>query len=192
MYNENGLQAIARPFLDGGEYDPNERVTHALKSKSHSRTSFDTDTNAPSSNFIYDFFSYRFMVNDCWEEICAHDENGNLIMGDPRAIEQASLDGCELKVGISGVCGGDLDHTVFVQTGPHYFYHREGVMVAETRPFVRVAPAIPLQYGSHNWDFGWNIVRSDGKVATMYYDPYTLKPARTFERHPIRWFARKG
>ena len=190
MYNENGFQSIARPFLDGGHYDQAETDTPVLERKYHLMSSFDADTNAPSSNFIYDFFSYRFMVNDCWEEICACDENGHVLSGSVRDIEAASLDGCELKVGISGVCGDGLSHTMFVQTGPHYFYHREGCMVAETRPFVRVEPAIPMQYGSGNWDFGWNIVRSDGRVATLYYDPYTLIPRRGFERHPIRWFAR--
>ena len=195
MYNEDGLQSIARPFLDGGHFDPTIEDTPVLMEKYHAISSFDQETNAPSSNFVYDFFAYRFMVNDCWEEIYAADENGNALRGSPRDIEAASLDGCELKVGIDGVCRGlsgasPMAHTVFVQTGPHYFYHREGVMVAETRPFVRVSPAIPLQYASGNWDFGWNIVRSDGNVAGLYYDPYTLIPFRTRERHPIRWFAR--
>ena len=195
MYNENGLQSIARPFLDGGHFDPTVKETPCLMEKYHTISSFDADTNAPCSNFVYDFFSFRFMVNDCWQEICSVDENGNVLSGLPRDIEAASLDGCELKVGIDGVCqslaGGEaIPHTVFVQTGPHYFYHREGVMVAETRPFVRVVPAVPLQYASHNWDFGWNIVRSDGTVAGLYYDPYTLIPFRTHERHAIRWFAR--
>ena len=35
MYNENGLQAIARPFLDGGVFDPNNRGTDCLASKYH-------------------------------------------------------------------------------------------------------------------------------------------------------------
>jgi len=198
MYNENGLQSIARPYLDGGVFDPTIEDTPILMEKYHTISSFDEDTNAPCSNFVYDFFSYRFMVNDCWEEICSVDENGNVLSGSKRLIEQASLDGCELKVGISGVCdsmecvrgSAPVKHEVFVQTGPHYFYHNEGNMVAETRPFVRVKPEIPMQYASGNWDFGWNIVRSDGDVAGLYYDPYTLTPFRTKEKHAIRWFAR--
>lgn len=193
MYNENGFQSIARPYLDGGVFDESLEDTPILMEKYHTMSSFDEESNAPSSNFIYDFFSYRFMVNDKWEEICSVDADGNVLSGSPRDIEAASLDGCELKVGIDGVCdslaGPCIPHTVFVQTGPHYFYHREGVMVTETRPFVRVKPAIPLQYGSGNWDFGWNIVRSDGQIAGLYYDPYTLKPFRTRERHAVRWFA---
>jgi len=198
MYNENGLQSIARPFLDGGVFDETAEDTPILMEKYHTISSFDEDTNAPSSNFIYDFFSYRFMVSDCWEEICSVDEDGNVLSGSKRLIEQASLDGCELKVGITGVCdslgclkgGTPVKHEMFVQTGPHYFYHKEGNMVTETRPFVRVSPAVPLQYASNNWDFGWNIVRSDGAVAGLYYDPYTLKPFRTQEKHAVRWFAR--
>lgn len=197
MYNENGFQSIARPYLDGGVFDPSVEDTPILMEKYHMMSSYDEDTNAPCSNFIYDFFSYRFMVGDFWEEICSVDEEGNVLSGSVRDIEEASLSGCELKVGISGVCGsmageGEqmLPHTVFVQTGPHYFYHNEGCMVTETRPFVRVKQAIPLQYESHNWDFGWNIVRSDGNVAGLYYDPCTLKPFRTKEKHAVRWFAR--
>ena len=190
MYNENGFQSIARPYLDGGVFDPSEEDTPILMEKYHPMGSYDEGTNAPSANFIYDFFSYRFLVNDCWEEICAVDADGSVLSGSPRAIEAASLDGCELKVGIDNVCGGELPHTVFVQTGPHYFYHREGCMVAETRPFGRVKPAIPLLYGSRNWDFGWTIVRSDGQIAGLYYDPFTLRPFRTQERHAVRWFAR--
>lgn len=191
MYNENGLQSIARPLLNGGDA-PIGEDTPILESKYHLLNSFDENTNGPSSNFIYDFEKYRFLVNDCWQEICSCDENGNVLSGSTRAIEEASMDGCELKVGISGICGnGGLDHTVFVQTGPHYFYHEENVMVTETRPIVRIKnPTIPLQYASGNWDYGWNIVRSDGKVSTLYYNPYTLKSERTFERHPIRWFAK--
>lgn len=200
MYNENGFQSIARPYLDGGHFDSAIEDTPIRMDKYHLMSSFDEDTNAPSSNFIYDFFSYRFLVNDCWEEICSTDEDGHVLSGSVRDIEAASLDGCELKVGIADVCGSlscteseegvSLPHTVFVQTGPHYFYHREGCMVTETRPFVRVTPQIPMQYASHNWDFGWNIVRTDGNVAGLYYDPYKLIPFRTREKHAIRWFAR--
>lgn len=191
MYNENGLQAIARPILNGG-LPPYGEDTPILEEKFHLLSSFDIGTNAPSSNFIYDFESYRFLVNDCWEEICRHDEEGNVIFGSARDIEKASMEGCELKVGISNVAGGEFDHTVFVQTGPHYFYHNEGVMVAETRPIVRVKTQIPLSYESKNWDYGWYIVRSDGMVSSLFYDPYTLKPVRSFERHAIRWFAKKA
>ena len=64
-------------------------------------------------------------------------------------------------------------------------------MITETRPFVRVKPSVPLVYESHNWDFGWAIVRSDGHVETLIYDPWTLKPTEKRERHAMRWFVHK-
>ena len=64
-------------------------------------------------------------------------------------------------------------------------------MVAETRPFVRVKPNIPMKYEEKNWDFGWAIIRSDGYVAGRYYDPYTMKVRHTFTKHAIRGFTRK-
>lgn len=190
MYNENGLQAIARPLLNGGR-EPVGEDTPILEEKYHLLSSFDGETNGPSSNFIYDFESYRFLINDCWEEIYHHDANGNAISGNARDLETASQNGTELKVGIVNLVDGGLKHTVFVQTGPHYFYHNENCMVAQTRPMVRCTPNIPMEYKSGNWDYGWNIVRSDGKVSTLYYNPYTLKAEREFKNCEIRWFAKK-
>ena len=48
-----------------------------------------------------------------------------------------------------------------------------------------------MRYESHNWNFGWAIVRSDGHVVGLYYDPYNLKVKRTFTHHAMRWFAKK-
>ena len=190
MYNENGLQAIARPLLNGGA-DPVGEDTPILEEKYHTISSFDGDTNGPCSNFVYDFECFRYLVNDCWEEIYHHDANGNAIKGNARALEEASQNGTELKVGIVNLVEGGLKHTVFVQTGPHYFYHNENCMVAQTRPMVRCTPNIPMEYKSGNWDFGWAILRSDGHVAGLFYDPYTLKVRRTYSRHAMRWFVRK-
>lgn len=196
MYNENGLQAIARPYLEN-KTPPQEQGPGCDESKYHDYGGNDQDTNAPSKNFVYDFYSYKFLVNDGWQEVLSHDENGNILSGDPKLLDEASNAGWELKVAIKGVCNGlwgedNLpEHELFIQTGPHYYYSETGYMVAETRPFVRVKPAIPMRYESHNWDFGWAIVRSDGHVAGLYYDPYTLEPKRTFSRHAMRWFIRK-
>ena len=166
------------------------------ETKYHDLGGADADTNAPSRNFIYDFYSYKFLANDGWREILSCDADGNVLSGDPKALDEASNAGLELKVAIDGICQGlwgeevQLHHTLFIQTGPHYYYDKTGYMVAETRPFVRVKPAIPMVYESHNWDFGWAIVRSDGHVAGLYFDPYTLKSRRTFSRHAMRWFTR--
>ena len=59
LYNQDGRQAIARPFLDGGEVraepGPTEVDDHGSMPKYHQLDSWDKGTNAPSSNFIYDF-----------------------------------------------------------------------------------------------------------------------------------------
>lgn len=198
MYNGDGQQAIARPFLDGegvipvDTSDPGCDVT-----KFHAISRNGDDTIAPSNNFIYDFYSYKYMVQDGWEEVLSHDADGNVLSGSAAALDEASNKGYEIKVAIKGICNGlwgeenQLEHEMFIKTGPHYYYDQTGYMVVETRPFVRCKPAIPMEYEYKNWDFGWAIVRSDGHVAGLYYDPYTLKPQKTFSRHDIRWFVRK-
>ena len=35
----------------------------------------------------------------------------------------------------------------------------------------------------------WFIVRTDGMVSRLLYDPYTLEPARGTSRCALRWFA---
>lgn len=199
MYNQNGMQAIARPYLDKSGYinpSPDPNYGDIDMTKMHYRDEGDTDENAPCRNFIYDFYSYKFFADDCWTEILSHDENGKVSSGSIEAVDKASREGKELKVAISGICDGltcekEIEHELFIATGPHYFYSESGYMVAETRPFVRVKPQIPMVYEHGNWDFGWAIVRSDGLVAGRYYDPYTLKVKHTFSKCKMRWFTKK-
>lgn len=199
MYNEDGQQALARPFLDGqGVNVPDlENWPGCDKTKWHDISLIDQTSRAPSQNFIYDFYSYKYFVQEGWEEVYAHDCEGNAILGSPKALEEASCMGWEIKVGIKGICNGlwgeeeQLEHELFIKTGPHYYYSESNFMVVETRPFVRVKPAIPMEYGHENWDFGWAIVRSDGHVAGLFYNPYTLEQKRTFGHHGMRWFVRK-
>ena len=89
-------------------------------------------------------------------------------------------EGAEIKAAVSGICdefceGEPVKHEVLIQTGPMYFYTETNYMLAESHPFVRVKPAVPMRYESGGWDFGWMIVRTDGHVAGLWYDPYTLK-----------------
>lgn len=205
MYNQDGLQACARPFLDGAGHTetvgcPPDEMFNGKKEGEpmeymHNISHF-SKGNAVSVNFIYDFYSYKFLARDEWREVLSHDANGNVISGSAKALEEASMAGCEIKVGIKGICEGlfgatnTIDHEVFIQTGPHYYYTETGFMVAETRPFVRVIPEIPMTYKEQNWDFGWAIVRSDGHVAGLWYDPSTLKYHKTYSGHAMRWFAR--
>jgi hypothetical protein len=197
LYNQNGLQAIARPFLDGqpaeGTLGPSPLDDHSQMPKYHQQDNWDALTNAPSSNFIYDFDRIRFLVRDDWQEVFTHDAQGRPTSGSLDALIDAFTAGCELKVALRGVCegmGSDLDHEMFVQVGPGYYHTQRRLFSAGTRPTVRVRPSIPLRYESRNWDFGWLMPSSDGTVNLWLCDPYTLRFAKSSGRYALRWFVR--
>lgn len=201
LYNQNGDQAIARPFLDGGptpgKMGPAPLDDHADMPKYHQLDAWDTGTNAPSSNFVYEFETYRFMVCDDWQEVCAHDAGGRVVSGSVEALADEFSRGREVKVAIGGLCddvapGGAAApaHEVFVHCGSCYYYTEQKRFMAASHPAVRVRPAIPLRYESKGWDFGWLMPRSDGHVARWLLDPYTLKFNRSDRRHAMRWFVR--
>ena len=201
MYNQDGHQAIARPFLDGGEVTgklgPAPVKPNSEMPKFHPLDSWDEGTNAPSNNFIYDFEMFRYLVRDDWQEILSHDAEGNARSGSVEALGDAFRDGLEVKVGISGLCN-DLDehpskappHEVFIQTGSCYYYTEQKLFVAGAHPLVRVRPGIPMKYTSRGWDFGWLLPRTDGLVSQLLYDPYTFKSRRESRHHAVRWFVR--
>ena len=66
---------------------------------------------------------YSFFVCDQWEEVYAHDADGNPQYGSIENLADASMEGCEIKVAISGLCcrlntGDDtMEHQVFVHGG---------------------------------------------------------------------------
>jgi hypothetical protein len=205
MYNQDGQQAIARPYLDGppdvGPIGASPAADHSDMPKYHELDRWDAATNAPSSNFIYDFNLFRYLVCDNWQEVFAHTAEGQAAFGSLDALSEAFCEGREIKVGIRGLCadlsdktgaGGASapDHTVFVQTGPGYYCTQRKLFSAGCQPVVRVLPAIPMRYGSRGWDFGWLMVRTDGFVARWLCDPYTLRFHKSHDRYAIRWFVR--
>jgi hypothetical protein len=200
LYNQDGRQAIARPYLDGGELGgtPGFSTPEAPGDmpKYHVHDSWDTGTNAPSSNFTYDFDVFRYFVSDTWEEVCSQGPDGAVHHGSVDALAEAFSNGCAVKVGIRGLCT-DLDersevrdHEVFVEAGSCYFYLDQKLFIAGTHPVVRIRPDVPMSYRSRGWDFGWLVVKTDGEVVYRKCDPYTLK----FEDRPLRcdlrWFVR--
>jgi len=201
MYNQDGQQAIARPFLDGppamGAPGPSPLDDHSAMPKYHQQDSFDADTNAPSSNFVYDFNVFRYLVRDDWQELLSHGPDGSRVSGSVDALGDAFTQGCELKVAIRGLCA-DLapagesspDHEIFVHVGSAYYYTAQKLFIAGTIPTVRVRPAVPLRYTSRGWDFGWLMPRTDGYCARLLNDPYTLQFNRSNGRYAMRWFAR--
>ena len=201
LYNQNGQQAIARPHLDGQQTTQDlgapQIDNHIDMPKYHAQDSWDRQTNAPSQNFIYDFDLYRFYVRDEWREVLSHDAEGAVQSGSVHDLADAFSQGCEVKVGVRGLCGNlaedstpVVDHEVFVQTGSCYYYTAQQLFIAGTHPTIRVKPALPLVYTSRGWDFGWLMVRTDGLVVYRRCDPYTLAFEDITNHYVVRWFVR--
>lgn len=201
LYNQNADQAIARPYLDGESFSHVKGSgpidDHSEMPKYHQFDNWDSGTNAPSSNFVYDFNIYKFWVCDDWQEVYSHTSDGHPVSGSIDQLEEAFVSGREIKVGISGLCSdfstdssGAVPHEVFVQCGSSYYYTERKHFMAASHPVVRVKPDIPLRYKSEEWDFGWMMPRSDGHLALWIVDPYTLKFHRKNGKYAMRWFAR--
>lgn len=201
LYNENGEQAIARPHLDGGEKraapGPSPPLAPPNMPKFHTRNAWDAGTNAPSTNFVYDFETYRYCVNDSWREVLAHDAQGAVIAGSLNELTGSFAAGCALKIAVSGLCADlvpagaeTLPHEVIVEAGPGYYYTERRLFMVGSHPVIRVRPAVPMQYESRNWDFGWLMARTDGHVVYRRCDPYTLQFTDRTLRCGVRWFVR--
>ena len=193
LYNQDGHQAIGRPHLDGQPTVPTPEDGTIDMPKYHLHESWDEATNAPSSNFIYDFETYKFYVDDTWRELLHHDARGDVRSGSIEALAKAFSDGARIKIGIDGLCddlGGELPHEIFVETGSGYYYTEQQLFIAGSHPLIRVRSGIPMRYQSEGWDFGWLVLRTDGAVVYRRCEPHTLAFADGDRRHPIRWFAR--
>lgn len=198
LYNQDGRQAIARPFLDdrSAKGSPGSSPVNEWPEmpKYHELKNFDAETNAPSSNFIYDFEYFRFIVRSSWREVLSHAADGSVISGDVGELADAFHCGAEVKVAIRGLCDDlatndtpPVDHEVFVHLGACYYYCEQKLFIASANPVVRTKPSIPLGYGSSGWDFGWLMPRTDGHVARWLCDPLTLRFHRDSQRYAIRW-----
>ncbi|MFO1092004.1 MAG: hypothetical protein U0992_01640 [Planctomycetaceae bacterium] len=201
LYNENGAQAIARPILDGppvaGPHGLSPPADHSRMPRYVEHDRWDDGTNAPSSNFTYQFDTLRYFVRDDWQLVLHHTGDGDVIVGSHAELAEAFARGVEWKVGISGLCDdlagtneSPLPHEVFIQCGSCYLYTRRRLLIAASHPVARVRPAIPLRYQSGNWDYVWLIARTDGHVARLAYDPYKLRPSRASGQYKIKWFCR--
>ena len=56
----------------------------------HAQDSFDAQTNAPSRNFRFAFTAMHFFVRDEWQEVLAHDAQGNATRGSVAAVSTAT------------------------------------------------------------------------------------------------------
>jgi hypothetical protein len=198
LYNQDGQQAIARPYLDGlpasGARGPSPLDDHSTMPRYHQHDSWDAGTNAPSSNFVYDFDHYQFWVYDGWHEVLSHAADGTVLAGSLDQLAEAFACGAAIKLGIRGLCADlatdddQIEHEVFVHAGSCYYYTERKLFMTGTHPLARVRPAIPLRYTSGGWDFGWLMARTDGHVARWLCDPYTLTFHKSAARYAIRWF----
>jgi hypothetical protein len=199
IYNQDGHQAIARPHLDGqpspGKPGPSPIDEHAEMPKYRELESWDADTNAPSSNFLYEFEYFRYFVHDGWEEVLSHSAEGHINSGSLDALVNAFSEGREVKVAIHNLCNDLIspeethtEHEVFVHLGAGYYYTERKQFMASANPVVRTRPTIPLGYGTSCWDFGWVMPRSDGHLARWLCNPYTLQFEKSVTNHSMRWF----
>ena len=151
----------------------------------------------PSHNFIYDFEFFRSFVLDEWREVFSQDGRGDVVSGSVEELTDAFARGAEVKVGLSGLCDDlvpetseTVRHEVFIQVGSCYYYTDRKLFVGATHPLVRVRPKVPMRYTSEGWDFGWAMARTDGFVALLLTDPYTLRTRRSGANLASRWFVR--
>lgn len=198
LYNEDGGQSVARLYLDGNS-ESEEPGEHPAKMypempKYSEKNRWDDHTNAPSSNFFYAFEKFRFFTDSSWKEVYIHESDGRPRRGSLKKLVEAFNRGCEIKVGIEGLCNdfknGAIPHVAFIPCGPGYYHTESKVFYAGTHPTVRVAPSIPMVYKSQNWDCGSIFVRTDGFVEYWRRNPYTLKYSKQNMQRALRWFIR--
>ena len=108
--------------------------------------------------------------------LLSHSSSGEVYAGSVDLLAEAFEKGRDVKIGIKGLCsdlgngdGHAMDHELFIQLGPCYYYTDRKLFIGESRPLVRVASNIPLRYESENWDFGWIIPRTDGTVSATIH-----------------------
>ena len=202
LYNQDGEQAIARPYLDNrvatGSPGASPVPDHSEMPKYHQHDNWDDDTDAPSNNFIYDFEVFRYFVRDDWHQALEHDAQGGIVSGSVDELMDAFSEGRQIKLAVRGLCGDFpsesktpvLDHEVFIKASCGYFYTEKNQFYVGADPLVRVRPSIPLQFKSQGWDVTWIMACTDGTVVLRRLNPYTFEFSDQKTRYAMRWFVR--
>ena len=193
--NANCQNGVGRLFLDDRRGVAKPATDFAGKYKVIN--AWDTNSPCPSENFTYDFGEYAWWVSDTWQEVLAHDVNGNISSGSLLQLQNAFRTGASIKVGIKNLCADlvlpgqmPIAHEVFVELHSIYNHEQSGFLGGESQPLVRIAPGNPLRYKSNNWNCGWVLPRTDGIVHQLIVNPYTHEFIRTEGRFSMRWFVR--
>lgn len=140
---------------------------------------------------------YHWWTRSGWKEICIHDQNGDPSLGSWEDIRKAANDGCIFKVGIKNLwthlAPRDQevpDHEVFVECATDFAHIDDKFVGSLTQPTFLLQPCTPLRFIDERFRPGWLVVRSDGRVQRLVFDPATMNWERAWDRHAIRWFAR--
>jgi len=197
LYNQNGLQAMAKLVLDG-------QVEKALNNdtddfgyvKNHLISMNDQGTCGVSRNFIYDFDFMAFSLNDIYEELFANSKEGICVGGSIDGMAEAYAKGRGIKLAvkdISEALWGKSTHSDehFLHCASSYYLTKEKVMIASSLPFISVPADIPLTYKARSYKYCWLVARSDGRVEIRSYSPFENKWLTQTMRTKLRWFASK-
>ena len=140
---------------------------------------------------------YHWWARSNWEQVCAHDENGNPTMGSWEKLRKVANDGCTFKVGIKNLwshlapADGEVpEHEVFMESTTDFTHVDEQYFAVLTQPTFLLQPCRPLKFVDENFAAGWLVVLSNGRVQRQTLNPSTMQWERTWDRHAVRWFAR--
>ena len=202
LYNQDGEQGIARPFLDGqpasNQLGSGPGPDHPNMPKMHQHDNLDDQTNAPSHNFIYDFDVFRYFVRDDWQQVLEHDDQGVVQSGSVKDLAAAFTAGRQVKLALRNLCSdlpskgevNQIEHEVFTRGSSCYYYTKQNLFITGADPLIRVGPCIPLQYSSGGWDVSWVMARTDGFAVQRLLNPRTLQFEDREGRYAMRWFVR--
>jgi hypothetical protein len=195
LYNQDGLQGVARLIMDG-TLDKSARrdSEHGGFPKVRTFNIQDEKTAGISKTFIYDFEFYDYIVSDCYREIFANSKEGKPRLGSIDALAKAYRAGRGIKLavrGLSQVLWGDTGHEdeIFIHCGSSYYYTSDKLMFTNTLPFVSVPADIPLTYKPKGFRYCWIVARSDGRVAVRSYNVFKNTWETRQARLALRWFA---
>lgn len=168
----------------------------AMRNATHEWVQVDNDAfSAEADEFVPRL--YQWWARNDWEEVCAHDENGNPSLGSWKKLREAANDGCTLKVGISNLwscltpAGEEApEHEVFVECTTDFAHVDDKFFGSLTQPTFLLQPCTPLRFTGENFAPGWLVVRSDGKVQRQTLNPSSRQWEQTWGRCAVRWFAR--
>ena len=152
---------------------------------------------------------YEWFVRGGWEEVLSHDEHGTTTHGSWTALRAAAMKGATFKVGIRNLwahlgppsASPPPEHEVFLESTTNFAHLDQDYFAVLTQPTVLLQPGpLPLSFDrGENFELGWLVARTDGKVQMQMLDPSTMRWRRDASTHAhddappwtrcaMRWF----